>query len=357
MTAQHVFSVEKHDEKRKFLMSAHCPPGEPVQFHMYSDVACFADGKAYCHTCEREHPVKHTLDMILSGPSCKNLSKENSKRMQFLECYSDGSGSSGETYQLGFKEAIKQTSPTVGLFENTVGVAECPKDPKDKTKKLPAPVEIVTEDMSELGYVFEYQRVDSQKYLVRQRRNRVWGSANLRNSATQDEYHVAMKTTMDMLASEHHFDFSKCFEEGLPIGIPANKGFELNLVNALQRAELIGQDPSDLFLDCSTSKSRSERPEMAFGVSTCVRPTHKIYTHKYRRCLTPKEHWRCQGLFEGDFAAPDAVKEVLNQITLARDLAGRDRNIYIYTYTVYIYIYISLLSLYIYIFIEHYINI
>ena len=120
MTVQHVFSVEKDEAKRSFLVAAHCPRGEPVQFHVYSDVKCFVDGHAYCYACEREHPVKHTLDMLISGPSCKNVSKENANRKDFVECYSDGSGSSGETYQYGFEEAIKQTTPTVSLFENTL---------------------------------------------------------------------------------------------------------------------------------------------------------------------------------------------------------------------------------------------
>ena len=106
VTVQHVFSVEKDEAKRAFLMAA----------HVYSDVKCFVDG----HAREREHPVKHTLDMLISGPSCKNVSNENANRKDFVECYSDGSGSSGETYQYGFKEAIKQTTPTVSLFENTL---------------------------------------------------------------------------------------------------------------------------------------------------------------------------------------------------------------------------------------------
>jgi len=94
-------------------VAAHCPRGEPVQFHVYSDVKCFVDGHAYCYACEREHPVKHTLDMLISGPSCKNVSKENANRKDFVECYSDGSGSGLVKHiNYGFQEAIKQTTPT-----------------------------------------------------------------------------------------------------------------------------------------------------------------------------------------------------------------------------------------------------
>lgn len=357
MTAQHVFSVEKNADKRKFLMSAHSPPGERVQFHVYSDVSCFADGTAYCHACERKHAVNHTVDILIAGTSCKSLSKENSRRGEFVECYSDGTGCSGETYQLGFKEAIKKTSPTVALFENTMGVAEYPRDPKDKKKKLPRAVDIVASDMSELGYIFEFQKVDSQRYLVLKGRNRVWGSVNLRPCDTSDSehYHVSMKQTMDAFASDDHFDSAQCFEEGLPTDIPTFKNFQANLASALQKSQLIGKDPSNIFLDCSTSSSRAEkRPEMAYGVSTCVRPTHKVFMHKHGRCMTPKEHWICQGLFEDDFASPDAVKEVLNQSTLARDLAGKYTYIYIYVISVFIECYMYIF-LYWYYFVHFYI--
>ena len=147
---------------------------------------------------------------------------------------------------------------------------------KQKNKKLPAPVDIVSSDMAELGYSFEYQKVDSQKYLVRQRRNRVWGSANLQTCNTPGQYDVLMEKTMGALAADHQFDFAKRFYEDLPKETLVNKVFQMNLSSALQKAELIGKDPSDIFLDCSTSGGRSSHPEMAFGVSACVRPTHKI---------------------------------------------------------------------------------
>ena len=113
MTVQHVFSVEKDEAKRSFLVAAHCPRGEPVQFHVYSDVKCFVDGHAYCYACEREHPVKHTLDMLISGPSCKNVSKENANRKDFVECYSDGSGSGLVKHiNMASKKPSNKTTPT-----------------------------------------------------------------------------------------------------------------------------------------------------------------------------------------------------------------------------------------------------
>ena len=147
---------------------------------------------------------------------------------------------------------------------------------EEQKATVPAPVEIVSSDMAELGYSFEYQKVDSQKYLVRQRRNRVWGSANLQTCDTPDQYDVLMKKTMGALAADHQFDFAKCFDEGLPKETLVNKAFQMNLSSDLQKAELIGKNPSDIFLDGSTSGGRSSHPEMAFGVSRRVRPSHKI---------------------------------------------------------------------------------
>ena len=49
---------------------------------------------------------------------------ESMLRRSYVNCYQTGEGCSGRTYQEGFIDAIKSTSPRIAFFENTVGVAE-----------------------------------------------------------------------------------------------------------------------------------------------------------------------------------------------------------------------------------------
>ena len=49
-------------------------------------------------------------------------------RKSFANCYIDGSGCSGQTYQHGFKGAIEQSAPVLAFFENIATVAEATKD-------------------------------------------------------------------------------------------------------------------------------------------------------------------------------------------------------------------------------------
>ena len=86
---------------------------------------------------------------------------------------------------------------------------------------------------------------------------------------------------------------------------------------------MIWQEHPNCFMDCATSKQRST--ESAWNMTTCVRPSHKIYSTKLERFLHVKELWNCQGLFPSAFPNPKAVEEFIkNKSTNAQDLAGRD---------------------------------
>ena len=227
------------------------------------------------------------------------------------------------------------TCPSVGFFENTLGVAEHAKIQGTK-ETIPPMTDTIARDMDSLGYCFEFQRVDSQMYLVRQRRNRIWGTANLQ-SENSDGYGERMHRSMTSMESGVHFQYTKCFDPSLPSAPLTGENAKMHLATALKKASLMGQSVDDVFIDCSTSKGRMN-PEMALGVSTCTRPSHKIYCNRFQRYLTAKEHWLCQGLFQDDFQNPAAVQHLLDcDDTLARDLAGRaptydKRHIYIYIY-------------------------
>lgn len=85
---QHEFSVEVDDFKRKFLMSAHAIDGQ-CGFHLFEDVAIFNqedDQDHLCHTCQAKHKIPGTIDILVAGPSCKDISKENVNRAKYTGC-------------------------------------------------------------------------------------------------------------------------------------------------------------------------------------------------------------------------------------------------------------------------------
>ena len=51
--------------------------------------------------------------------------------------YKTGKGCSGFTYKNGVVEAIRVTSPAIFIFENVVGVADCPRDTRGNRQDPP----------------------------------------------------------------------------------------------------------------------------------------------------------------------------------------------------------------------------
>ena len=103
----------------------------------------------------------------------------NSKKKEFVGCFSDENGGncqSGETYQQGFKQAREKLNCPIGLWENVTDALKRMKDQQG----LPQDPEIntVIADMKEQGCAFGYAAVDFCRYLLPQRRNRVYGAAS-----------------------------------------------------------------------------------------------------------------------------------------------------------------------------------
>ena len=123
----HIFSVEKDERKRELILKQ-----DTGLQHLFGDVSCFRDQRGYCFKCNRSHEISRSncgIDWLLSGPSCKDLSKLNTSRGDYLTCYEDDqtgaeigeeagmedgegmgdgkaeSGTSGPTYKYGFKLA------------------------------------------------------------------------------------------------------------------------------------------------------------------------------------------------------------------------------------------------------------
>ena len=68
--------------------------------------------------------------------------------------------------------------------------------------------------------------------------------------------------------------------------------------------------------------SKDRKPEFNIGATTCIRPSHSIYSHKLQRYLTAAELLGQQGIWASDFLHPDAVQELHTQSTFAREMAG-----------------------------------
>jgi hypothetical protein len=82
VTVKHTFSVELEESKRAFIMAAH---GVHDDMHIFGDVNIFhaPSEDHYCYTCQRSHALPHGVDLLASGPSCKNLSKQFSNRAAY----------------------------------------------------------------------------------------------------------------------------------------------------------------------------------------------------------------------------------------------------------------------------------
>ena len=173
--------------------------------------------------------------------------------------------------------------------------------------------------MKQLGYTFVWQLLDTQLFLLPQRRTRVWGVADLMSNITESELSTKMKATIESMTSDIHFQYDKVFDTTRPKEKLTNKVQKSKLKQAIQTSVLNGNG-DDVFIDCSTSKSRN--CEFSNGVSTCIRPSHRVYSNKLQRFLTTKELWCCQGLWADSFANPDAVKEIMKSRTPAQDMAG-----------------------------------
>ena len=177
------------------------------------------------------------------------------------------------------------------------------------------------EDLARLGYTFEFQRLDAQKFLVRQRRNRIWGSADV-SIPDAETYGQHMASTVRSVQSDNLFPWEDCFDTSMAsssssVGLPERVLRQLE--TAIADAQLI-DGSSCVFLDVSKSDAFMEQ---ATNVATCIRPTHDIYSHQLGRKLTVPELWCCQGLWRDDFPCPQTIDELLNENpSKAQDLAG-----------------------------------
>lgn len=178
---------------------------------------------------------------------------------------------------------------------------------------------MMARDLKQLGYVFQHSKVDSQNYLLLQRRNRVYGLGDLDCGQSSGDLAKRLLTTMLDLASESNsFAFDDVFDSSLPKC--ALRGNALDKVNQAVERSLIDNKSQNLFVDTSTSADRDA--EVAVGVCTCIRPSHPIYSVKLGRYVTVGELFNCQGLWKEDFRRPEAIDRLLQLPAKAQDLCG-----------------------------------
>ena len=119
----------------------------------------------------------------------------NSRKNEFVGCFSDKNGGgcqSGETYQQGFKQARQTLNCPMALFENVSGALKRTKDKKGVAHE--PEINTVIADMEEQGCAFGYASVDTCRYLLPQRRNRVYGAASYGgNQYTSTEFPLVMQ--------------------------------------------------------------------------------------------------------------------------------------------------------------------
>lgn len=137
------------------------------------------------------------------------LAPRNENRSDYVGCYGqDGDASecqSGRTYQCGFRDARQTLETPVGLYENVRDVLFQRQD--KKKVKHPPEIETVQSDMISQGCSFAYAQVDTAKFLLPQRRTRVYGVFS-ENDQRPDLLQSEFEEVMTLFQSDARWVFS-----------------------------------------------------------------------------------------------------------------------------------------------------
>ena len=170
-------------------------------------------------------------------------------------------------------------------------------------------------DLKSLGYLFQWCKLNAQDYLLPQRRNRIYGFADLDEGQNFDSFAKNMYSTCQSMTSDRLFNFQDVFDQKLPSCVLHGNALE-NVQRALDKH---ASESTNIFVDTSTSQ---QFLECAVDTATCVRPSHPIFSVQLNRYLTVEELFRCQGIWKDDFENPEAIERVLKQPAKAQDLCG-----------------------------------
>lgn len=170
-------------------------------------------------------------------------------------------------------------------------------------------------DMKSLGYLFQWCKLDAQDYLLPQRRNRIYGFGDLDEGQDYDSFAKNMYSTCQSMTSDRLFNFTDIFEQNLPSCVLHGNALE-NVQRAIDKH---ASESTNIFVDTSTS---ARFLECSVESTTCIRPSHPIFSVQLNRYLTVEELFRCQGIWPVDFENPEAFQRVLKHPAKAQDLCG-----------------------------------
>jgi site-specific DNA-cytosine methylase len=189
--ASFIMAVEIDETRQDYIREAH---GHDLGA-LFEDVRCIPTGKGQCILKSKTEPVVkliHNADILISGPSCTNLSKQRRDASAYVGCYHETAESaqceSGITYRAGFRDAIPALGVKVAIFENVTTVFHRLQQP-DTSEPMEPIVDTVSADMTARGCTFECAQYNSHDFLVRARRNRAWGCVD-RGLRDKDTVHL-----------------------------------------------------------------------------------------------------------------------------------------------------------------------
>jgi site-specific DNA-cytosine methylase len=182
--------------------------------------------------------------------------------------------------------------PKLAFYENVAAVSFSTKDAKRPL------IEVVRSDMEELGYMFVHQKLDSQDFLVPQRRNRVWGIAipstgevDLHNFAAVYSDKLALFASLGI-----RFPKDDVFNPDAPKDKIESPVLQEHVQNAIEAATLAGRS-TDVFVDTATSPQRA-MPREALYIYIY------IYIYKYIYTKTHEALYIYSSMMHGHTLAP-----------------------------------------------------
>ena len=174
--------------------------------------------------------------------------------------------------------------------------------------------QVLFDDMKDLGYHFTWKVVDSQKYALPQRRNRVWGVACL---ATGEESlkHIGNMFSECLESMKSNFQFPERKNFPPKPQCDPQDGRHAQLVEKAKEASFRLEN---LFVDTHGSLKRSV---YAAGAVPCLTPDHSVYAVGLKRYLDAEDMLNCQGLWRSTWSA-SGYKQLMRDPAFAQSLAG-----------------------------------
>ena len=106
------------------------------------------------------------VDIFIAGFVCKSVSMQNKRRGKAKNCIRKSSGLTGITFK-GIVEYVNAKKPAVVILENVKGLMI------GNQRRKPV-INDVAESFKKCGYAFDYRLLNTQRYLLPQRRHRCW---------------------------------------------------------------------------------------------------------------------------------------------------------------------------------------